>query len=81
MNKEKIKKLISSGREIEYIYNKKKYSITYGKLNGKEVISFCEYYKETTEVSTVEELLNIKRYGVSVEEMLTSISDDNIWIF
>ena len=81
MSKEKLIQLIKDGREIEYIYNNKKYSITYGELNGKEVLSFCEYNKETTEVTTPEELLNIKKYGVSVEEMLASIQEDNIWIF
>ena len=65
MNKEKLEKLIKSGRKIEYIYNLKKYSITYCKINEKEVISFCEFYKETTEVTTIEELLNIKRSGIS----------------
>ena len=81
MNKQQIIELVNSGREIEFIYDQKKYSITYGVIDGTEVISFCEFYKESTEVKTVDELLELKINGVSVEEMFLSITDDNIWIF
>ena len=81
MTKQEIVELVNSGREIEFVYDQKKYSITYGVVNGVEVISFCEFYKESTEVETVDELLKIKRYGVSVEEMFLSVTADNIWIF
>ena len=81
MTKQEIVELVNSGREIEFVYDQKKYSITYGVVNGVEVISFCEFYKESTEVETVDELLKLKRYGVSVEEMLLSVTADNIWIF
>ena len=81
MTKQEIVELVNSGREIEFVYDQKKYSITYGVVNVVEVISFCEFYKESTEVETVDELLKLKRYGVSVEEMFLSITADNIWIF
>jgi len=81
MNIKEIIDLINSGRELEFVYDNKKYSITYGNLDGKEVISFCEFYRESTEVTTVDELLKITRYGVTVEEMLLSLSDENLWIF
>jgi hypothetical protein len=81
MTKQEIVELVNSGREIEFVYDQKKYSITYGVVNGVEVISFCEFYKESTEVETVDELLKLKRYGVSVEEMFLSVTADNIWIF
>lgn len=81
MTKQEIVELVNSGRKIEFVYDQKKYSITYGVVNGVEVISFCEFYKESTEVETVDELLKLKRYGVSVEEMFLSVTADNIWIF
>lgn len=81
MTKQEIVELVNSGREIEFVYDQKKYSITYGVVNGVKVISFCEFYKESTEVETVDELLKLKRYGVSVEEMFLSVTADNIWIF
>lgn len=81
MTKQEIVELVNSGRKIEFVYDQKKYSITYGVVNGVEIISFCEFYKESTEVETVDELLKLKRYGVSVEEMFLSVTADNIWIF
>jgi len=81
MKIQKIYDLVESGREVEFEYDGKKYSITYGTVDDVEVISFCEFYKESTEVTTVDELLKVKRDGVSVEEMLLSLSEDDIWIF
>ena len=71
--------------EIEFTYNEKKYSVTYYYPNGTEDdiwISFCEFYRETTEVKTAEELWNnVSRDGVTVGEMLSTISEDDIYIF
>ena len=72
---------INHGREIEFRYNDKMYSITYGTIDRKHVISFCEFYKETTEVEKPEEVANISRNGVTVIEMLSSISEEDIWIY
>ena len=57
------------------------YSITYGRIDGKDVISFCEFYKETTEVETAEELLSVERDGISVLSMLQSLKEKDIWIY
>ena len=81
MNPEELNVLIEEGREIEFLFEGRKYSITYGMVDDNEVISFCEFYQETTEVTTVGELLAIRRYGKSVEEMLSRLSDNDIWIF
>ncbi len=81
MTREELKKIIEEGHEIEFEYNEKKYSITYGEIKGKEVISFCEFYKETTEVSTFEELCEVQRDGVRVIDMITSITMDDIWVY
>jgi hypothetical protein len=45
------------------------------------LISFCEFYKEVTDVETVDELCEIKRNGVRVIDMLSSVSDDDIEIY
>ena len=50
-------------------------------LIQKNYISFCEFYKDSTEVSTFEELDNVKRYNTTVLEMILSIDDNNISIF
>lgn len=81
MNKEQLIDYITHGREMEFCHNGKNYSITYGMLNGKRVISFCEFGKASTEVELPEELLHIKREGLTVLEMLNSIDDKDIWIF
>lgn len=81
MNIDQLREYVSQGREIEFNYQGKQYSITYGVIDGKEVISFCEFYKETTEVETVDELVKVERDGVSVIQMLESISDNEIWVY
>lgn len=81
MTIEEIKKYVSYGNEIEFQFQGKRFSITYGEFHGKELISFCEFYKETTEVKTVDELLKVKRYGVTVEKMLSECTAEDISIF
>lgn len=81
MNKEQIISYINHGREIEFRYNGKMYSLTYGTLEGKHVISFCEFYKETTEVESAEDALKIVRDGHTVLEMLDSLTEEDIWIY
>ncbi len=81
MTKTSLLNYIDQGREIEFQYNEKKYSITYGEYKGEEVISFCEFYQDSTEVSTADELLSVTRDGVTVLEMWESISEDDVRLF
>lgn len=81
MNLDQLREYVSEGREIEFEFNGKKYSITYGVVDGKDVISFCEFYQETTEVETVDELIKVERDGVTVLHMLESITEEDIWIY
>ena len=81
MTKEQLLDFINCGREIEFQFNGKRYSITYGLIDNKEVISFCEFYQYTTEVTTCDELLRVSRGGVTVEEMLKNLSEEDVWIF
>ena len=81
MNREQLLDLVNHGREIEFRFGGKYYSITYGTLNGRHVISFCEFNKETTEVETPEAVLNVTRDNVSVLDMIESLTEDDIWIY
>lgn len=86
MSFEQLKEYISMGNEIEFTYDGKRFSITYyypdADNEDSALISFCEFYKETTEVSTVDELWNsVCRYGHTVGEMLSSVSDNDVSIF
>ncbi len=81
MTKRSLLDYIDQGREIEFRYKGKKYSVTYGEYRGRDVISFCEFYRESTEAATADELLSVTRDGVSVLEMWESISEDDVWLF
>lgn len=83
MRVECIELLVSTGREIEFEYNEKRYSITYykDKKINKRMISFCEFYKMPTDVKTVNELLAIKIDGVMLEEVFSKLPDDAFDIF
>ncbi len=81
MNKDELELLVEQGDEIEFEFSGKRFSIIYLEIDGEDWISFCEFYKETTEVKTVDELLKVERYGVTVEEMLASCTEEDIWLF
>lgn len=81
MTKDLLQEYVDCGREIEFKYNDKMYSITYGIIDEKEVISFCEFYKETTEIETFEELLEVSREGVTVLQMWESLTEEDVWIY
>ena len=81
MKKEYLIKLIEEGHEIEFEYKDKRYSICYGVIDNEEVISFCEFYKESKEVKTIEELLSLEYNDFVLENILDSIGEDKIWVF
>ena len=81
MKKEYLIKLIEEGHEIEFEYKDKKYSICYGLIDDEEVISFCEFYKDSKEVKTIEDLLQLQYNDFIVGNILDYIEDDNVWIF
>lgn len=81
MTREQLQDYVKQGREIEFKYNGKMYSITYSPSWMDDFISFCEFDKETSDVKTFDELITITRGGVTVLQMLESLTDDNIWIY
>ena len=85
MTFKQLENYISIRNEIEFMYNGKKYSITYwypDEDEDKAFISFCEFYKATTEIKTAAELWNnVSREGITVGEMLSSIKQEDIYIF
>jgi len=78
MTKAQLFGYIAEGREIDFEYNGKKYSITYSPSWEDDYISFCEYYQYTSDVKTPEELINVERDGVTVLQMLESLPDEKI---
>ena len=81
MKKEVLIDYIECGREIEFKYKGKMYSITYSPTDMDDFISFCEFYKEPTNVTTIEELLEVSRNGVTVLQMWEALSEEDIWIY
>jgi len=81
MTKEQLIDYVNHGREIEFRFQGKMYSITYSPEGMEDFISFCEFYQETSDVKTVEELMNVTRNGITLLEMLQSIGEENIWIY
>lgn len=76
-NNKFLKNLIETGYDIEFSYKGKSYSIT---KNGRNTISFCEFYKEPVEFYTVEDFMNNAKID---NELLKDIWDKvtNISVF
>ncbi len=76
-----LKKWVRTGRELEFNYKGKDYSITYYNDNRKDFISFCEAYDETVDVATVDELWNSTYKGIKLSDMLSSIPEDDVYVY
>ena len=76
-----LKKWVRTGRELEFNYRGKDYSITYYNDDRKDFISFCEAYDETVDVATVDELWNSTYKGIKLSDMLSSIPEDDVYVY
>ena len=81
MSREELEQLINDGREIEFKFKGKEYSITYYNDNRKKYISFCEFNKNPTDVAAVDELLNIKIGDFNLELVFLIIPNSSITIY
>ncbi len=81
MTKEQLFEWVDTGRELEFNYKGKDYSIIYFRKNRKIYISFCEFYKETLDVATVDELWNSTYKGIKLSDMLSSIPEDDVYVY
>ena len=71
MKKAELLKLLNSGREIEFVYSDKEYSITYSyKDSHIDKIHLCEFYKPEQVFDSVEAFLKNAMIG---NEKLKSI--------
>ena len=50
-------------------------------MTREELISFCKFYQETTEVETFDDLCEVSRDGVTVLQRLESLTEEDIWIY
>lgn len=81
MTKEQLFEWVDTGRELEFNYKGKDYSIIYFRKNRKIYISFCEFYKETLDVATADELWNSTYKGIKLSNMLSSIPEDDVYVY
>lgn len=81
MKRECIEELIRGRREIEFVYNKSRYSITYYKDNREKYISFCKFYQEPIDVATVNQLLSIKIGSYTLELIFSKLPDSSFLIY
>lgn len=76
-----LKDYINTGREIEFEFKSKKYSITYYNDSRKNYISFCEFYNTPVDVSTFEDLIKIKIENESLAEIWSNLNENEIDVF
>lgn len=83
MTKEELKELVETGREMEFEYKGKDYSITYPDeaSTANCNISFCEYHKDTFDCFTVDELWNGLYHGMRISDVLSSLAEEDVWIY
>ena len=81
MTKEHLFVSVDTGRDLEFNYKGNDYSITYFRKNRKICISFCEFYKETLDVATVDELWNSTYKGIKLSDMFSSIPEDDVYVY
>lgn len=77
----KLEEYIETGRELEFNFNGKKYSLTYGHVDSEEIISFCEFDKPSVEVRNIDQLLGINYNGQPFCEIWENLREEDLWIF
>lgn len=77
MRAECIEELIHGKREIEFIYNKHKYSITYYNDKREKWISVCEYGQEPIDVKSPAEVLKLHIGRRTLAEIFASLPDSS----
>lgn len=81
MTKKQLEYYVDNYFDIEFDYKGKRYSITYYEDDREDYISFCEFYKEPTDVKNFDELCNIKVKGISILDIIESLPDSSITIY
>lgn len=82
MTKAQVKQWMQNGREIEFVYNGKHYSLCPFLTEKKEKwISFCEFYQETLDVPNVETLWNETYKNIKVSLIFESVLVSEVDIF
>jgi hypothetical protein len=81
MTKSELDYYVYTGREIELTFRGKDYSLTYYNDSRKHYISFCEFYKDTLDVSDVDSLWNSTYHGIKVSDIFESLGENDYSLF
>jgi hypothetical protein len=81
MTLEQLRKIISTGREIELSYCGKDYSLTYYNDSRKDYISFCEFDMDVLDVSDADSLWNSTYHGIKVSDIFESLGENDYSLF
>ena len=81
MTKEQLFEWVDTDRELELSYKGKNYSIIYPEIDNKRIISFCQFDDEVLDVTTVDELWNSTYKGIKLSDMLSSIPEDDVYVY
>lgn len=81
MTKEQLFEWVDTGRELEFNYKGKDYSIIYPEIDNKRIISFCQFDDEVLDVATVDELWISTYKGIKLSDMLSSIPEDDVYVY
>jgi len=77
MRTECIEELIHGKREIEFVYNHRRYSITYYNDNREKYISVCEYGHTPIDVKSSSEVLKIYIGKKTLAQIFSSLPDSS----
>ena len=81
MTKEQLFEWVDTGRELELSHKGKNYSIIYPEIDNKRIISFCQFDDEVLDVATVDELWDSTYKGIKLSDMLSSIPEDDVYVY
>lgn len=82
MTREQVKIWMKTGREIEWEYKGKQYSLCpFLTANKEKWVSFCEFNEENLDAKDVDTLWNLTYKGISVKEIFESVSENSVDVF
>lgn len=82
MTKERVEEWMKSGREIEFVYKGKQYSLSpFVTGSNERWVSFCEYYQHNLDAKSVDDLWCQTYNGVKVSDILYSVPESEVDIY
>ena len=81
MKREYIEELIEAGREIEFQYRGKRYSITYYNDERGKGISVCRFFGKPADLRNADEVFQLTIGGITLERIFADLPDSAFDIY